>query len=248
MRRFGFMQGRKSKLDFPPIIAYHLSMDIQKIKADFKTLADSMGGRLFGVCRIDELRENFHAEIKEISKELNTAISIGIPLSGSVMASLTDHPNVLYKAHYRQVNHTLNDIAFRITSEINNMGQNAIAIPASQMISWEPMHAHLSHREIAYKAGLGWRGRNNLLVTAKYGSQVRLVTVLTDLHLLIDQPTDEDCDECYACLDACPAGAISDNVENFNLDACHEQVSEFARPERIGSYICGLCLQACCGT
>jgi len=220
---------------------------MQRIKADFIKLADSMGGKLFGVCRIDELRGNFHAEIREISKSLNTGISIGIPLSISVMQTLTDHPNVLYKAHYRQTNHALNDIAFQISHRIYDLGYNAIPVPASQMLSWKPMRAHLSHREIAYKAGLGWRGRNNLLVNSIYGSQVRLVTVLTDLLLPADQPTDEDCDECYACLDACPVGAIGDNIEDFNLGACYKQVSEFAKPERIGSYICGLCLQACCG-
>ncbi len=241
------MQGRKSGLDFRSILAYIWAMDIKQIKENYRELADAMGGKLFGVCRIDELRKNFHAEIKEISKDLNTAISIGIPLSISVMETLTDHPNILYKAHYRQVNHALDDIAFRIVSEINGLGQNAIAIPASQMINWEPMRAHLSHREIAYSAGLGWRGRNNLLVNAIYGSQVRLVTVLTDLQLPIDGPSDENCDECFACLDACPAGAISDDVEDFNLDACYKQVSEFAKPERIGSHICGLCLQACRG-
>ncbi len=222
-------------------------MDIQQAKDDFQELAASMGGKLFGVCRVDELREKFHAEIKGISELLNTAISVGIPLSGSVMETLIDHPNILYKAHYRQVNHTLNDIAFQIASRINKLGKMALPIPASQMTSWEPMRAHLSHREIAHKAGLGWRGRNNLLVNSIYGSQVRLVSILTDLPLPIDSPTDEDCGECCACLDACPVGAIGDNVEDFNLEACYEKVSEFARPERIGSYICGLCLQACCG-
>lgn len=247
MCRFAFWQGRKFGLDFPAVNAYNPLMDNQIIKADFNALADSMGGKLFGVCRIDELRHGFHAEIREISKELNTAISIGIPLSGSVMATLIDHPNVLYKTHYRQVNHTLNDIAFQLSSKINNLGFNAVPIPASQMITWKPMRAHLSHREVAYRSGLGWRGRNNLLVNKKYGSRVRLVTVLTDLQLPVDSPTDEDCADCYTCLDVCPAGAISDDVEDFNLDACFKQVSKFARPERIGSYICGLCLQACYG-
>jgi len=222
-------------------------MDIQQTKNHLVKLSDSLGGRLFGVCRVGNLRDNFHAEIRDLSKKLNIAISIGIPLSDSVMETLIDHPNVLYKAHYRQVNHTLNDIALRIFSEISNLGYNAAPVPASQMISWKPMRAHLSHREIAYKAGLGWRGRNNLLVNKKYGSQVRLVTVLTDLQLPVDQPTDEDCGDCYACIEACPVGAISENPEQFNLDDCHKKVSEFARPERIGSYICGLCLAPCRG-
>ncbi len=222
-------------------------MDIEEVKDRLKSLSQSEGGRLFGVCRVDDLREQFHAEIRQSSERLNYAISVGIPLSVAVMDTLTNHPNMLYKTHYRQINHTLNDIAFKISSEINKLGFESIPIPASQMIKWKPMRAHLSHREIAFKAGLGWRGRNNLLVNKKYGSQVRLVTILTDLDLPTDRPVETDCGDCYACLEACPVGAISEEYEDFNLDSCRKKVSEFARPENIGTYICGLCLQACPG-
>jgi epoxyqueuosine reductase QueG len=222
-------------------------MDIAIIKDDLKHISYAYGGRLFGVCRTDDLNPNFHSEMRKISAKLNTAVSVGVPLSGAVLDTLIDRPNILYKTHYRQVNNILNDIAFRISSIIMEAEYNAIAIPASQIISWEPMRAHLSHREIAYKAGLGWRGRNNLLVNDKYGSQVRLVTVLTDLELIADRPTTLDCGDCYACTEACPAGAISEDVEQFDLDACYQRVSEFARPENIGSHICGLCLAPCPG-
>ena len=200
---------------------------------------------MFGVCRIDGLRETFHFELKETSEKLNTAISIGVPVSSAVLETLIDRPNVLYKSHYRQINHILNDIAFALSSEINHLGFQSIQVPASQILKWKPMRAHLSHREIAFKAGLGWRGRNNLLVTEKYGSQIRLVTVLTDLELEADRPGQLDCGDCYACVNACPVGAIGENCEDFNLKACYKKVSEFARPENIGTHICGLCLQPC---
>ena len=106
---------------------------------------------------------------------------------------------MLYKAHYQQANHILNDIAFLITSEITENGGQAIPIPASQILDWGQLTAHLSHREIAYKAGLGWRGRNNLLVAEKYGAKVRLVTLITDLEFEIDKPMDRDCGGCYNC-------------------------------------------------
>jgi len=222
-------------------------MNKKTAKDTLKLLAQSHGAPLFGVCRIDSLHENFHAELQDVSAALNTAISIGVPVSASVLDSIIDHPTVLYKTHYRQINHTLNDIAFLISSQIENSGFHAIPIPASQIISWKPMRAHLSHREIAYKAGLGWWGRNNLLVNRKYGSQVRLVTVLTDLELQPDSPTDDDCGDCYDCLKSCPAGAIFKDKKDFRLDRCYRLVSEFARPKRIGTLICGLCLKACKG-
>lgn len=222
-------------------------MQLQNLKERLRRIVHSGGGALFGVSRIDELRAGFHGEIKETSENLTTGISIGVPVSNGVLETLVDRPNMLYKAHYQQINHILNDIAFQVSSEINRAGCSSAPIPASRILKWKPMQAHLSHREIAYKAGLGWWGRNNLLVNENYGSQVRLVTVLTDLELEADRPTEQDCGDCYACIDACPAGAISVDRKEFNLKACFEKVSEFARPDNIGNHICGLCLAPCFG-
>lgn len=213
---------------------------LQKVSRD-------LGGKLFGVCRIDNLRETFHPEIRDISERLNTAISVGVPLSGAVMETIKNRPNMLYKAHYQQVNLILNDIAFAISSEIERQGFGSIPIPASQILDQKMLRAHLSHREIAYHAGLGWWGRNNLLVNKRYGSSVRLVSVLTDVKLEADRPMERDCRDCYACLDACPVNAIAEEREDFKLASCYQQVQEFARLNNYGHLICGLCLQRCGG-
>ncbi len=222
-------------------------MSDKNLKDKLRDIAINKGGKLFGVCRVDELRKSMHPEIKNASARLITAISIGVPLSGTVLDSIKNRPNMLYKAHYQQVNHILNDITFLITSEIETNGGEAIPIPASQILDQKMLRAHLSHREIAYKAGLGWRGRNNLLVAENYGSKVRLVTVLTDIELEIDKPMDRDCGGCYNCLSVCPADAIGDEPEDFDLSACYKQVQEFSKYKGYGHLICGLCLQCCDG-
>lgn len=222
-------------------------MSDKNLKNRLAEIVESRGGRLFGVCRIDELRKNLHPEISEISEKLNSAISIGIPLSKSVLDTIKNRPNMLYKAHYQQVNHILNDITFIIVSEIAKNGGEAIPIPASQILDQKMLRAHLSHREVAYKAGLGWRGRNNLLVAEHYGSKVRLVTVLTNLDLEVDKPLKRDCGDCYNCLTDCPADAIGEEPEDFDLQSCHKQVQEFSKYKGYGHLICGLCLQCCDG-
>jgi epoxyqueuosine reductase QueG len=222
-------------------------MNSSDMKSHLRQIAFDKGARLFGVCRIDDLRDGFHFEIKKLSEKLNHAISVSIPLAGPVLKTLIDRPNMIYKAHYRQINAALDDIAFAIASEIESTGKSALPIPASMVLKRRPMIGHLSHREIAYKAGLGWRGRNNLLVNREYGSQIRLVTILTDMELEIDSPSDETCGDCVACLDACPANAISERVEEFNLKSCSEQVERFAKENNFGHYICGLCVKPCRG-
>ncbi|MEM1068884.1 MAG: tRNA epoxyqueuosine(34) reductase QueG, partial [Planctomycetota bacterium] len=69
--------------------------------------------------------------------------------------------------------------------------------------------APLMEREIAQLAGLGWRGKNTLLLNKFVGSYFFLACVLTNLELPIDSPHVADhCGTCTACLDACPTDAF----------------------------------------
>ncbi|ECG1333951.1 tRNA epoxyqueuosine(34) reductase QueG [Salmonella enterica subsp. indica] len=76
--------------------------------------------------------------------------------------------------------------------------------------------APILERPLAEKAGLGWTGKHSLILNRDAGSFFFLGELLIDLPLPVDQPIEEGCGKCVACMTICPTGAI---VEPYMVDA-----------------------------
>jgi len=176
---------------------------------------------------------------------LTRGIALAARLSDPVLDDIDDHPTQLYFFHYRRVNIMLDQAAHLVAALLMEDGFRALPVPASQVLDWENMRGMISHREVAALAGLGHRGRNSLLVHRQFGSRVRLVTVLTDAPLPVSQPFAGDCDDCRACLAACPGGHIKENPLEFDREGCRETIRAMKNKYNIGQDICGVCVSAC---
>ncbi|GBD97265.1 MAG TPA: epoxyqueuosine reductase [Nitrospirae bacterium] len=212
---------------------------------ELKTIALSAGATAFGVGHVEDLRTHYDALPLDQTEGMAHGISIGIRVSSSVLKSCIIGPTRLYLHHYRMINWVLDQTTLRISLAIQDKGYNALPIPASQIVDWEKQTAHLSHKMIALRAGIGWIGRNNMLVHSDCGSKIRIATVLTDMPLKTDSPIERDCGECKKCIEICPVSAIKESYKDWNKVACLEKLKYFAKAHNVGQYICGLCVKVC---
>lgn len=216
-------------------------------RKELQSFAAEMGASVFGIADLDLLKKQFPDVLKNVGEGFTRAIVVGIRLQKCVLDGIDDKPTPLYFHNYRQVNYQLDGTACLIADRIQRAGYRSIAIPASQIVKKSPMEGHVSHKLLGWAAGIGFFGRNNLLVHPRYGSQMRFVSILCDMPLPADSAIKDDCGDCVACVSVCPAKAIATSRSDFNLPACFAKLTEFTRIQFVGQHVCGVCLKACQG-
>jgi epoxyqueuosine reductase len=143
-----------------------------------------------------------------IMKDAKTIISIAFPYNFYSEAEYKEKESIYFskytwgKDYHRVVKNYLEQIAFFINDKFG--GNTQVLVDSNA----------LPERYIAYRAGLGFIGKNKMLITEKYGSYVFLGEIITDLKMNFDKPLKNKCGECDLCLSSCPTKTLSS--ENFN--------------------------------
>lgn len=78
----------------------------------------------------------------------------------------------------------------------------------------------VSERAFAAQAGLGWIGKHSLLINREEGSWMWLGEVITRAELAPDAPATDHCGKCRRCVDACPTGAIVEELRTVDARKC----------------------------
>jgi epoxyqueuosine reductase len=107
-------------------------------------------------------------------------------------------------------------------------------------------------REGAARSGVGFYGKNTLLITRHHGSWVVLGTLVTEIELEPTPPLDLDCGSCTLCIDACPTGALdepgvvdSTRCLSYWTQAPASIPEEYREPLGDSVYGCDICQDVC---
>jgi epoxyqueuosine reductase len=103
-------------------------------------------------------------------------------------------PRYAWRDHYAELRAKLDALGRRLG------GAYRVLVDANQHVD----------REGAARAGVGFYGKNTLLITRRFGSWVVLGTLVTDVELETTPPLELDCGQCRLCIDACPTGALDE--------------------------------------
>ena len=108
-------------------------------------------------------------------------------------------------------------------------------------------------KTVAAKSGIGWYGKNAVIITPEFGSWVGIILIITDAPLEITSSKQSECGNCNKCRDACPTGALS---VPYTCDAekcitLHTIYNKGEIPveirEKMGTVVgqCNICLDVC---
>src|SRR6478609_8972317 len=212
-----------------------LATDAGSLTQRIKTEASQLGFVLVGVCpavapagvaRLSEwLARGYAGEMdylnarspayehpRHVLDGVRSIVMLGWPYSGATAPlPAAGHGRVSRYAWSGDDYHDI--IHARLMQLVATLSSTASQAKARGVVDTAP----LLEREFAQLAGLGWVGKNTLLINKPSGSYFFLAALLTDQALTYDEPfTAEHCGTCRACLDACPTGAFP---QPYVLDA-----------------------------
>lgn len=105
---------------------------------------------------------------------------------------------------------------------------------------------------VARRAGIGFIGKNGLVISKEFGSYMYLGELITNLEIAPDSPVDYDCGDCRRCLDACPTSCLigdgsmdAKRCLSFQTQDKGMMAMEFRKKIKTVIYGCDIC-QICC--
>lgn len=174
-------------------------------------------------------RPNFYQE------DSQTVIILGIHLYDIILDAWNRDQSSGRNFHF--ADSILENLCYRTKQFLNEFGFR------SEVIPYNP---GLYLKEAAVLAGIGIIGKNNLFITEKFGSQVRLRALATTAPLVTGTPISDNpyCKSCNICIKSCPAKAFPN--DEYNKEICETyQLSHLKHLSEDTTIWCNVCIEVC---
>ena len=190
-----------------------------------------------------------HLDEKQ-NRQLPTAIVFALPLTAEYVKTVFNIPDYVQARiadnynfdddEYSQTEHKAGEIADELAKFITGKGYKAVSqsdtgLLADGVFDYETKESVLPHKTVALLGGLGWIGKNNLLITPEYGAAQCLGTVLADapLETELHEPLSPKCGNCITCVNICERKVLKGKVWSRSV----------SRDEIVNIHGCSTCLK-----
>lgn len=224
-------------------------------------LSKSIGFELIGFCKLEYFKELENILIKQENLKYKTSFQIG-KIEDKVFKNTNYKSAIVVGLTYNKINVNLkrgevylsscawgDDYHIVIKEKLKFIENFLKDLGYSSYISVD--NSIYDERYLAYKAGLGFYGKNGLLINKKYGSFFFIGVVLTDAIMDYNEEDKSNCLNCNLCANACPTKAINNN-KIINGNKCLSYLTqkkniEDKEKKYINScvYGCDICSNVC---
>ena len=149
-------------------------------------------------------RARFSASPRNLQESARSIISVGVPYRLASIDRPTDEPRGRIARYawghdyHRTLKSRMKALHDALERELGRSIESRFLVDTARIVD----------RAVAARSGLGWYGKNTMILVRGHGSWVMLGDLLVDVEIEPDQPLRSKCGRCRMCIDRCPTGAI----------------------------------------
>ena len=196
-------------------------------------LAKSWGVNIIGISDLEIFKNDLRNEINSfIFNTYKYAIVLG-----------AEYGNISTKATGDETSLFLEEVAFKMMMQITEKEHyHSLIIHTEDEFDPRNRMGLLPLKALAKGAGIGWQGRSLLIVSPDFGPLHRLIAILTDMPLDVNDYIENNCKDCTLCIEKCPPNALKFNNFNDHPEK-RDDVLDFEKCN--GDNGCKICIMVC---
>lgn len=229
------------------------SVPLEPFHQKIEDAARESGSGLVGFADLSPLKGMLAGDATTF--EFPCAVTFAVEIPKDAARASLDKPSEEMRSAYKMCNKKLKEAGERIVQLLIAEGYKARFIDPAQRVNLEKLLGPISQKAIASLSGMGWIGKNGLLITESYGPRQRMGAVLTDMPVTREAKlVDNQCGTCTACIDHCAMKVLKgpdfkhhpgsrDLVIDWAKCGVYEArlIGDGSRPEMA----CGRCISVC---